>query len=112
MTTSDFQRVRAAISAQAEPPRASEKAKNWVGRLIADELGIDIGPGGKDERTEGQNTNRARIRRMLKEWERTGAPRIENHPSARNGREVPVVVVGETPEGDETEHGFPGGEFS
>ncbi len=52
--------------------KASEQAEGWAGALVADVLGLDVGPaiGG---RTEEQQAARAKVRGMLKAWLEKGA---------------------------------------
>ena len=67
-----------------EPYRQDVRAKNWVGNAAADVLGLDL----------EKPHEKARAKAIVKKWLDTDVLRAEAWPSKRDGREVPVVVVG------------------
>ena len=96
MTAHDLMRVQQAIEASEEAHKANERAADWIGYLVADTLGMDVGRDlKKNERSAGQNASRAKLRRILSEWIRNGALELHNEHDARTGREVKLVTVGE-----------------
>ena len=61
------------------------QATNWAGHDIGDVLQIDVSePAGK-----------ARVKSLIKTWVANKVLRVEKRRSSRDGREKPVVVVGE-----------------
>lgn len=67
-----------------EALRLNSQAKNWVGHAVAATLDIDVSkPAGK-----------ARVAHMVKTWISKDVLRAETVNDTRNGRDVPVVVVG------------------
>ena len=87
----DARRVQQAVgdAAATEPARANPQAKNWVGHVVADALGLDV------------EEDKARIKSLIKTWIDTDVLRIEQVPDKRQGRDVPCVVVGEWVRWDE-----------
>ena len=73
--------VRIAAGKWAENVQAS----NWAGHAIADELEIDASSKGGKER----------VKTMLKIWIGNKILKIERQHSGRDGREKPMIVVGE-----------------
>lgn len=96
MTAHDLMRVQQAIEASEEAHKANERAADWIGYLVADTLGMDVGRDlKKNERSAGQNASRAKLRRILSEWIRSGALEKADEHNARNGRPEKVVKVGD-----------------
>lgn len=96
MTARDLQSVQKAIDAAEEPPKDNERAGDWVGLIVGDVLGLDLGPGlKKQERNPAQNMARAKVRQLLSGWKKSGALVAEEIHSARDGRKVAVVRVGD-----------------
>lgn len=91
VTLADLAAVQAGI-ADGEA-RESEQSAAWVGRAVGDVLGLDVGPA--KGRTREQTAARARVKAILAQWIGSGALRRETRHSARDGRDVPFVVVGE-----------------
>lgn len=91
ITTADAMRVQRAVgqAAEDEPLRANQQSKTWVGYTVADVLGLDI----EDEK--------ARVKVIIKTWIDTDVLRIERFPDAKQGRDVPCVVVGKWITGEE-----------
>jgi len=73
----------------------NERATDWIGCVIADVLGLDIGEGRKAERTPRQNIARAKVRQLLSGWLQSGALVTETVRNSRQSRDVKVVRVGE-----------------
>lgn len=96
LTIRDLKRVQSAVAACADPPKENERGVDWVGGVVADVLGLDIGRGLKKvERSASQNMARAKVRQLLNGWLRSGALKVEQQRSPRDGRDVKVVTVGE-----------------
>ncbi|WP_191569515.1 AAA family ATPase [Paracoccus yeei] len=96
ISTRDLQAVQRAIENTEKPPKDSEKANGWAGYIIGDALGLDLGKGlKKAEQNPAQRIARAKVRKLLSEWLRSGALAKEKEHSQRDGREVSVIVVGE-----------------
>jgi len=103
VTARDLLAVQHAIAAQTAPPSKSEKARTWVGYIVADVLGLDLGaPTSKiADRTPSQNAARARVREMLEAWIKSRTLVIETIANTRAGRDVEVIVAGEPVRPDE-----------
>ena len=71
--------------------RQNPQAKQWVGNVVAEVLGLDA-----DKKHE-----KAKVNAIVKKWIETDVLRIEREKDLRTGRDVPVVVVGEWITGDE-----------
>ncbi|ASJ91262.1 AAA family ATPase [Porphyrobacter sp. CACIAM 03H1] len=63
---------------------ANVQASDWVGRAVADALGLDAG----DKKDKG------RISSLLASWINSGALAVEKRKDKAKGRERPFVVVG------------------
>ena len=68
-----------------EPYRSDVRAKNWIGVAVAKTLKLDL-----DKKHE-----KAKARAIAKKWLDTDVLRHSAWLSKRDGREVPVVIVGE-----------------
>ena len=68
-----------------EPYRSDVRAKNWIGIAVAKTLNLDL-----DKKHE-----KAKARAIAKKWLETDVLRHSTWLSKRDGREVPVVVVGD-----------------
>ena len=96
MTARDLMRVQQAIEASDTPPKANERASDWIGYTIGDTLGLDLGRDlKKQERNPAQNIARAKVRQLLSEWLKSGALVIDTNYDARTGRDIKLVQVGE-----------------
>jgi len=92
----DLKRVQDAIAACEEPPKANERSAGWCGYIIADVLGLDAGKElKKAEQTAAQRIARAKVRNLLSGWIKSGAIAQDTIRSARDGRDVKVIAVGE-----------------
>jgi hypothetical protein len=65
--------------------RKNVQAKNWVGQAVAVVLDLDM-----DKKHE-----KAKAKAIVAKWLETGVLREAEWKSARHGREVPVIIVGE-----------------
>lgn len=96
VTASDLQKVQHAIEACEKPPADSERAANWIGYLIAEQLDLDVAPDTKkEERTFSQNSARARVRTLVKTWLANNALTMVEIKDTRNGRPQKVIDVGD-----------------
>ena len=68
-----------------EPYRSDVRAKNWIGAAVAKVLDLDL-----DKKHE-----KARAKAVAKQWLENDVLRHSTWLSKRDGREVPVVIVGE-----------------
>ena len=80
----EVQKMVGAALERDEPYRQDVRAKNWVGNAAADVLDLDL----------EKPHEKARAKAIVKKWLDTDVLRAEAWPSKRDGREVPVVVVG------------------
>lgn len=95
-TPSDLHLVQNAIANASEKPRADNRATQWVGRLIADTLGMDIGWGRKAaDRTPEQARNFRATSDMLSGWLADGGLRIVVERDPKSNRTVECIAVGE-----------------
>ena len=69
---------------RATPARANVQASDWVGNLIAPVLHLD--PSNKSDR--------ARLGAIVKKWIQEDVLRADTEIRAKDGREMPVVIVG------------------
>ncbi|MBL4928778.1 AAA family ATPase [Fuscibacter oryzae] len=96
VTPSHVQDVQRAISSCDQPPKASERAADWAGYIIGDVLAMDLGRGlKKEQRTAAQNMARAKVRRIMAQWLRSGALVTEATRDSRTGRDVEVIGAGD-----------------
>lgn len=61
------------------------QASNWAGRAVADALNLDV----------DSPVDKARIKSLLRTWIANKVLRVERVRSARDGRDRPMVMVGE-----------------
>ncbi|MBZ9917112.1 AAA family ATPase [Mesorhizobium sp. BR1-1-12] len=107
MPSDALHRVQHAIKTASEPPRADERADGWVGYVVADVLGMDIGePGGrKSARTEAQEAERAQVRVWIATWVKDKFLVREDAARPKDGRAVPIMIVGrEAPDVTDNTH--------
>ena len=78
----DLHAVQQAIDASPDPLRYSDQASPWVGKVIADVLGIDV------------DGDRKRIRRMVEAWLKSGAL-VKRDVTDDGRRSRPCILVGE-----------------
>ncbi|RWN99377.1 AAA family ATPase [Mesorhizobium sp.] len=82
MTIGDLLSVQKIVNAGSW--KDSSQATNWVGRAVAEALGLDV----DEDRTK------ERIKQMLKRWKDSGALKVETKED-ENRKKRPFVVVGE-----------------
>ena len=95
VTTKDLYTVQRTVGkaeAEGEAYRADVRAKNWIGKAVAEQLDLDTEKPG----------DKARAKAIAKKWISTGSLKIEDIRDSRSGRDVPCVVVGEWVNWDET----------
>lgn len=88
----DTLRVQRVI-AQREPGtlKANVQAKAWVGHVVGAELGIDT----------SEKQGRGRVSQIVNAWIKSGVLQIEHVFDQRQGRDMPVITVGEWVHHDE-----------
>lgn len=82
VTTADLAAVQRAV--HGKQFRENIQANDWVGKVVAEILGLD----------SGDKTDREKIKAMLKEWIKNGVLRVENVTDEK-GKIRPTVEVGE-----------------
>ena len=63
----------------------NSQASNWAGHAIGEVLGVDV----------GDSAGRQRVKSLLKAWITSKALKVERRHVPRDGREKPMVVVGD-----------------
>lgn len=76
--------ARNAVMAADPKPKENPRASAWVGHLIGPIVGIDSNDKG----------GKARLASIIKTWLSTGVLAVERVYSARDGREIPLIVAG------------------
>lgn len=85
VTTQDAARVRQLVAEREDdPPAENSRNKAWVGLIVAEVLGLDL----------EDKSQKARVISMLKTWIASGVLVVETARSARDGRDVKVVMAG------------------
>lgn len=84
VTPDDARRVQIAVAAADEPPRHNPQSATWVGKIVADILGLDADDKG----------DKARVASLIKGWLQTGVLVAEEARDTRNGRDVKVILAG------------------
>ena len=95
VTARDLYKVQRAVGKaeeNSEAYRADVRAKNWIGKAVAEQLNLDTDKPG----------DKARAKAISKKWISTGALKVADIRDGRSGRDVPCVVVGEWVNWDET----------
>ena len=85
ISVSDAGRVRSAIGAMDEAPMFNNRARRWVGNVVADVLDIDV----------TDKAGRRRVSRLIDGWIKTNVLAVELWKDKRQGKESEVVVMGE-----------------
>lgn len=95
-TAPDLARVQAAVSAAQTPPRFSPKSGRWVGYLVAQALGLNIGPAGaaQKDRTAEEAAAHASVCALLDGWFRDGGLLQIKGRDPRTRHEVDLVGIG------------------
>ena len=98
-STADLINVQRAVSQAAAPPRWSDKSPDWVGYLVAEATGLDIGEpaSGQKGRDANQNAARRKVVAMLNAWKRQAALTTIQQHDGRTGRTMEIVEVGKAP---------------
>lgn len=94
---SQLMQVQQALTgAPPERARESDKSPQWVGYLVADALGMDVGPPGSRaaDRTNDQQSARVRVKSMLTAWLADGSLRVTEWHDPKAGKSFPAVAVG------------------
>jgi len=81
----DAARVRSAIAAMSEPPRADIRSSKWAGNVVAQALNFDASTA----------AGKAKAKALLAKWTGTDVLRVEQGHDKRAGRPVDVVVAGD-----------------
>ena len=68
-----------------ERPRLHPSSSNWAGKIVAEELELDI----------SDKFNKARVSTILKGWIKTKVLAIDEEHDPRQGREIKIVVSGD-----------------
>lgn len=87
VTVNDACRVRAAIADRAdrdEPARANVQAKDWVGHIVANELGLDM----------TKKADKARVVAMLRKWIETKVLLVERMAHGPKKKEADFIFPG------------------
>jgi hypothetical protein len=84
VTAQDAARVRSEIDRMPEPPRHDVRSAGWVGAVVADVLGLDLGTA----------SHKARIKAMIQKWVETDVLRLTEGHDQRAGRTTKVVICG------------------
>lgn len=85
ITVNDACKVRAAIANRQEPPRAYCSAEDWIGKLIAEVLGLDV----------DKPSDKAKIKTLQKAWIKTDVLRIKKRAYGDKGKEAEFVIEGD-----------------
>lgn len=84
VTREDAARVRALVDREEEPLKADIRAKRWVGKLVAETLGMNL----------SNKADTARVKTIISEWLKTDVLRVAEHHDSRAGRTVDIIVCG------------------
>jgi hypothetical protein len=94
VTTKDLMEVQKIVGKAVDNDkayRADIRAKNWVGKAVAEQLDLDL----------DKPKDKARAKAITAQWISSGSLKIEELPDKRAGRDVPCVVVGDWVKWDE-----------
>ena len=81
----EVQRLVGAAEERGEPMRKNVQAKTWVGQAVAVVLDLDM----------EKKHEKAKAKAVVNKWLETGVLREDTWKSGRDGREVPIIIVGE-----------------
>jgi hypothetical protein len=98
-SASDLALVHTAIGAAHTPPRYDVRSRDWVGYLVAQALGLKLGPAGAPQksRTAEEAAAHARVRGLVESWLRDGGLIRQKGRDPKTRHEVDVVGVGRLP---------------
>lgn len=92
VTADDAKRVQSAIfSLGHDLPRENVQAANWVGKIVAHILGMDL----------SDKSEKSKVKTMIRHWIETDVLCVEHIMDPAKGREVPFIGVGKNLIGDE-----------
>ena len=84
VTGSDILKVQDRVSASEPPPRADSRAKDWIGRIVAEEIGLDL----------EKASDKARAKAIMDLWVGEKYLAVETVRDKVKGRDVRIVVRG------------------
>jgi hypothetical protein len=84
ISTNDALRVWGMVKNANPQPRYSSQSAQWVGKIVADVLGLDL----------DDKNHRARVNTMIGTWIKTGVLAVEEVEDTRNGRMTKAVFAG------------------
>lgn len=84
VTNQDALRIQALVGQANPPARYSSQAANWVGKIVADVMGLDV-----DEKAD-----RARVNSMIGTWLKNKVLAVEEVDDGRTGRSIKIVTPG------------------
>ena len=90
VTSSQFDDVVKALA--SGEGRENAQAEKWAGYVVAEVMGLDLGPSDKRERTSEQTAARAKAKGILAELITAGRLMTEDRPAKNNGRKEVYVV--------------------
>ena len=85
ITTEHACQVRAAIGKREAPPRENCQANDWAGGIVAEVLSLDL----------NKKADKAKVKRVLKEWIKTDVLRVEHMPYGDKGKATNFVIAGD-----------------
>ena len=90
--------VQNAINTRETPPMHSDRAKEWVGYLVAEVLKLDVGTGlAKAQRTSLHEYNRKIVKGNIYKWIANGRLEFQDIYVPRQGKTQRFVLAGEMP---------------
>ena len=88
VTTKDLRDVQIKVAdaeRNKDPYRADIRADDWIGNLVAEQLDLDL----------DKPKDKAKAKAVVAAWIKSNSLKIEEVPSARHGRDVKAVIVGD-----------------
>lgn len=93
-TASDLALVQNAIGTATTPPRADIRSGEWAGYLIAQTLGLNVGPSKAADKTAEEAAAYARVRGMLDTWLRDRCLILRDWHDPKTRKDVKVIGIG------------------
>ena len=81
----EVQKLVGSAEERGEPMRKNAQAKTWVGHAVAVVLDLDL----------EKKHEKAKAKAVIAKWLETGVLREDVWKSGRDGREVPIIIVGD-----------------
>ena len=81
----EVQKLVGAAEERGEPMRKNAQAKTWVGHAVAVVLDLDM----------EKKHEKAKAKAVISKWLETGVLREDVWKSGRDGRDVPIIIVGD-----------------